>query len=126
VSMTRRKLMKADVCSFLFTLEEFARETLYLLDTVNEVRNPRQQNGPILTLAQIVDAEGMSTTDYLRSLWPSKRKKQEKRTDYLYKRFRKYTSAHLRAPTVDAIYRPDCSRRSIAASTPAVPEECPR
>ncbi|GFZ50881.1 hypothetical protein JCM24511_08639 [Saitozyma sp. JCM 24511] len=55
---------------FLFTLEEFAREMLFLLDTVSE----------------IVEAEQLSAWEQLKSLFV-KRKRKERRREYLYKQF---------------------------------------
>ncbi|KAK6910779.1 hypothetical protein I203_104811 [Kwoniella mangroviensis CBS 8507] len=54
---------------FLFTFEEFAREMLFLLETMQE----------------IVDVEPISTWGHLKSVIIRKRGKKEKRTQYLYK-----------------------------------------
>ncbi|WVR09502.1 hypothetical protein IAU60_006570 [Kwoniella sp. DSM 27419] len=54
---------------FFFTFEEFARELLFLLDTMHE----------------IVTADRMSVWDQFRSIVLRKRKRKEKKTQYLYK-----------------------------------------
>ncbi|ORX38403.1 Fusaric acid resistance protein-like-domain-containing protein [Kockovaella imperatae] len=58
---------------FLFTLEEFARELIFLIDTVSE----------------ILEEQPMSALDYLWSVLPSRRGRTEKRGAYLYKQLRK-------------------------------------
>lgn len=56
---------------FLFTLEEFARELLFLLDTITE----------------ILSAESAPLYTTLRNIWSSKRGRKELRKEYLYKQF---------------------------------------
>ena len=58
---------------FLFTLEEFARELIFLVDTV----------------AEILDSDQMSIWSYVRSKWPSrKRISQQPTSTFLYKQLR--------------------------------------
>ncbi|WVO14425.1 hypothetical protein L204_102058 [Cryptococcus depauperatus] len=54
---------------FLFTFEEFAREIVFLIDTMDE----------------IVTAENVTAWEHLKSVMLRKRNKTEKRSEYLYK-----------------------------------------
>ncbi|WVF67567.1 hypothetical protein IAT40_002325 [Kwoniella sp. CBS 6097] len=54
---------------FLFTFEEFAREMLFLLDTMHE----------------IVTAKPMSAWDHVKSVFGQKRGRKEKKSQYMYK-----------------------------------------
>ncbi|WVQ95062.1 hypothetical protein IAU59_002154 [Kwoniella sp. CBS 9459] len=54
---------------FLFTFEEFAREMLFLLDTMHE----------------IVTAKPMSAWDHVKSVLMQKRSRKEKKSQYMYK-----------------------------------------
>ncbi|BEJ17565.1 hypothetical protein CspHIS471_0609660 [Cutaneotrichosporon sp. HIS471] len=58
---------------FLFTMEEFARELLFLLGTVNE----------------IIDSPLVSAWDQLRSIIAPWRKSRRKKANFLYKQFQK-------------------------------------
>ncbi|OCF31531.1 hypothetical protein I316_06730 [Kwoniella heveanensis BCC8398] len=54
---------------FLFTFEEFAREMLFLLDTMHE----------------IITAKHMSAWDHIKSVFTAERSKKERKTQYMYK-----------------------------------------
>lgn len=86
--------MHADV-SFLFTLEEFVREIMFLLDTVQEVRLEYVAVILHTKSVQITTAEQMTVWDHLRSVWPSKRARKERKTRYLYKQIRRSARARI-------------------------------
>nr|XP_031864022.1 uncharacterized protein CI109_000666 [Kwoniella shandongensis]KAA5531094.1 hypothetical protein CI109_000666 [Kwoniella shandongensis] len=58
---------------FLFTFEEFAREMLFLVDTMQE----------------IVDAEEISAWGHIKSVFIRKRGRKEKKSEYVYKQLQK-------------------------------------
>lgn len=74
------------IASFLFTLEEFAREILFLLDTVSEVGEDLLCRSFVLLNVQIVQAEHVSAWDHVRSIVV--RKKKQPRKSFLYQRLR--------------------------------------
>ena len=74
--------------SFLFTLEEFARELLFLLDTMTEVGICCLWS--FLT-TQIISVERVSTMDHIRSLI-KRRPRTQSRPQYLYKQLRMFLS----------------------------------
>ena len=65
---------------------------------------------------QVLGAERISTTEYVKSLWPTRRNKKEKRTEYLYKQFRTYRLRPQLAET-----RFGGSSRSLSAATSTLP-----
>jgi hypothetical protein len=75
--------------SFLFTLEEFGREVLFLLDTVEEVSHWHLLRKGAKAYVQIVTAQNISAWGHVKSLvFISKARKRENKR-YLHTQLRK-------------------------------------